>query len=577
MASVLQRLTPPTDPTGSAWSCAWHPTGSHLAVGHDANPYLTLYKKGTGETLSKLAGTISPVPPGTVYGCDWSGDYLAVAHSNGTYISIYKKTGDNLQRQLVDVGLTSPANGVAWNAAGTHLAAVNGITPYLHLYRRDGDNLTRLANPTALSGEGRSCAWSGEYLAVAHTVTPFVSLYSLSGDTLTKSANPTTAGGAAYGCSWSGEHLAVGTWTTPFLALYKRSGSSLSKLTNPAAVAGAVKGVSFSGPNLAVVHNNTPFLSHYKLSGDSLPKQEAPIALPSGGLGCAWSANGAYLATASSLTSKVNWYSMPPLPTGMIAGVTSAAAGLIEGFIPVVGGIEVITGPPAAAIYGFHPPSGRIGQTADAAGATLRGIFRWAWGDVSAATDAATGRILTYHDWTPAVNPYRDAKIYQLRLEKPGLPPLILPATNISVRSSIEGRQSSITVTIPDLSQVDAIAAHASGGNLVFAGGYVLAGVPRLNDILTLPFTDAKPDEGTTNKSLTLTAKGPSPAGVAKSVTVAAIEYQSINGLKRLIRTPVNVNLLPGDSVVTTSATWTAGEIVYALGDGGESMTVTEA
>lgn len=168
-------------------------------------------------------------------------------------------------------------------------------------------------------------------------------------------------------------------------------------------------------------------------------------------------------------------------------------------------------------------------------------------------------------------------RVYQVRLEKAGLPPLILPPRTISVRSALEGRQSSITVTIPELAQIDAIADRASGGQIVFAGGYRSGGVTRLNDILTLPLTDIKPDEGTTNKSLTLTARGASPAAMAKSVTVAAIEYQAVNGLKRLLRAPVNVSLLPGDTVVTGAATWTVGEIVYALGDGGESMTVTEA
>jgi hypothetical protein len=195
----------------------------------------------------------------------------------------------------------------------------------------------------------------------------------------------------------------------------------------------------------------------------------------------------------------------------------------------------------------------------------------------ASVTPVPTSVFIVWHDWTRGINPYRDAKIFQIRLEKTGMTPLILPVTNVSVRASLEGRQSSITCTVPLLDQVDAIAARASGGQLVFAGGYKVNGTARLNDLLTLPFTDARPDEGTKNKSLTLTANGPSPVAIGKTVTVRSIEYQSINGLKRLIRLPVDVNLYPGDTVDAGTATWTAGEVVYALGEGGESMTVTEA
>jgi hypothetical protein len=197
--------------------------------------------------------------------------------------------------------------------------------------------------------------------------------------------------------------------------------------------------------------------------------------------------------------------------------------------------------------------------------------------EFASTTPVPTATFAAWHTWTIGINPYRDAKIYQLRLEKAGLAPLILPATNISVRSQADGRQSSITATIPDLAAIDAIADRASGGVLIFAGGYKVNGEDRFNDILTLPFTAVRPDEGPRNKSLTLTASGAAPAAGPKTVTVAAVEYQSINGLKRLLRMPVDVNLYPGDTVVNGTSSWTVGEVVYALGEGGESMTVTEA
>lgn len=196
---------------------------------------------------------------------------------------------------------------------------------------------------------------------------------------------------------------------------------------------------------------------------------------------------------------------------------------------------------------------------------------------IATVTAPVVCHVAAVHDWTVAVNPARDTKTYQIRLEKPGLDPLVIPAATVSVRSALAGRSSSITVTTPSLDQVDAIAERSIGGVLIFAAGYVVAGRLQVNDVLTLPLTDIRPDEGTTNKSLTLTARGAALPGPPKSVAVSGIEYRSVNGLKRLLRLPVDVNLLPGDTVVTEAASWGVGEIVYALGSGAESMTVTEA
>ena len=97
---------------------------------------------------------------------------------------------------------------------------------------------------------------------------------------------------------------------------YKGNGNSKIdpglKLADPATLpAGGGNGCAFSadGNYLAVAHTTTPFITIYKRSGDTFTKLANPATLPTGtGNSCAFSADGNYLAVVHGTTPCITIY-----------------------------------------------------------------------------------------------------------------------------------------------------------------------------------------------------------------------------------------------------------------------------
>lgn len=528
-------------PLSTPQTLAWSPNGQYLVAGLASSPFLAFYKLD-GTALKKQS--VAETPPALRRGVSWFNDDFFLICGNATSvqssIELYERSGDVITRRVEVIGSTKNHLDTWGDYA---VIGVQGITPYYLIAKRNGASLDWITAPGALSGSARFVKWrkTGDYCVIGHQLAPYLTLLKRVGDTFTI-------------IPWAGLPDA---FALPNMAEWSPDGNYL------------VAGGGFA-----------PRLRIYEFGLETFTAIEAPTPeLLTSVTGVDWDSLGA--VAVNGTVPRTHFYTVAatiPTVTGRIYAVTESPVAAIQAVASPHGLISVTTDSPISTFEGYVPVEGGFSAPTDDAIATLRGTFNWASGNIATTTDDAVATFVAFHDWTPAVNPYRDPKIFQLRLEAPGFDPLILDPTNISVRSTIEGRQSSITATIPTVEDVDAIALRASG-NLIFAGGYLIRGEERFNDILALPLIDARPDEGTSNKSLTLTARGPSPASYPKTVTAADLEYRSINGLKRLVRLPVDINLAAGDTLVTPDgAAWTVGEAVYAIAaDGGESMTVTEA
>ena len=80
---------PATLPTGTGNGVAFDLTGTCLAVVHNGNPYITIYKRN-GDTFTKLSNPATlPTGIGNGVAFDPTGTYLAVGHGSSPYITIY--------------------------------------------------------------------------------------------------------------------------------------------------------------------------------------------------------------------------------------------------------------------------------------------------------------------------------------------------------------------------------------------------------------------------------------------------------------------------------------------------------
>ena len=108
--------------------CAFNSNDQYLVVAHETTPYVTIYKKGTNDTFSKINLT---APPGKAESCAFSpdGKYLAIGHQNAPGLTIYKKeTGDNFSKLTMntieqDIALSCTFSKDSKYLAVTHLNA----------------------------------------------------------------------------------------------------------------------------------------------------------------------------------------------------------------------------------------------------------------------------------------------------------------------------------------------------------------------------------------------------------------------------------------------------------------------
>lgn len=279
-----------------------------LAIGASTSPYISVYQR-SGGTFTKVANP-DVLPPGIVYGADWSpdGTMLACAHSSSPYLTIYKWTGTALEK-MTDIQGGNPSGtsyNVRWNPAGTHLAVVHNGVPYASVYEFNGTStftkLTGSPNGSAFditpSSIQYSCAWAPDGSEL-YTVGAYSSGVGVNGQSYTVSGSSftyfrdITVGVVSYSIARdpNSNRLAIGYgatspsgWIQQYtpnatIPKYDPGGSFISKTTNQ------TRGVEFSqtvdGRNLlAAVQYASPYIRLYDRVGDTYTQLANPDVLP---------------------------------------------------------------------------------------------------------------------------------------------------------------------------------------------------------------------------------------------------------------------------------------------------------
>ncbi len=158
---------PSTLPTDAVRGAAFDPTGTYLAVVHDSNPYITIYKR-SGDTFTKLSNP-STLPTGVGNGAafDPTGTYLAIAHYTSPYVTIYKRSGDTFTKLSNPATLpTGVGNGAAFDPTGTYLAIAHYNSPFVTIYVAVclfSKNLISDLSTAAKAGYAKESGIAGEY------------------------------------------------------------------------------------------------------------------------------------------------------------------------------------------------------------------------------------------------------------------------------------------------------------------------------------------------------------------------------------------------------------------------------
>jgi 6-phosphogluconolactonase (cycloisomerase 2 family) len=118
---------------GAGWSISFSPDSTYLAVGHANSPFMTLFKKGAGDTWS-TGPTLSENPTGTVRGISWSPEsmYLCTAHSSGNFMTIFKRSSsaDSFLKQSDPTTLVpAQGNGISFSPDQTYWAIAHSSSP----------------------------------------------------------------------------------------------------------------------------------------------------------------------------------------------------------------------------------------------------------------------------------------------------------------------------------------------------------------------------------------------------------------------------------------------------------------
>jgi WD40 repeat protein len=224
---------------------SWNPNGRYFCTSQEDNPRIQVWKFAKG-VASKLSDP-NTMPPGSAYDAEWSptGQHIAVAHNASPFISFYQfdETSETLSKIANPASLPAgQGNGVSWSPDGLTLAIALNVSPFVAVYDFTTGSPVKMSDPATLpAGASQSVSWSpdGRYLSVAHLVTPFVTIYDFKTGVPVKIANPAALpAGDGYSVAWSpsGRWMSVGHNTTPFLSTYDWTSGVPIKAANPAPV-----------------------------------------------------------------------------------------------------------------------------------------------------------------------------------------------------------------------------------------------------------------------------------------------------------------------------------------------------
>lgn len=227
---------PSTLPPEDGNDVAFSSSGTYLAVAHLQPPYITIYKR-SGDTFTKLPDPDTlPVQSGLADyeadGVSFSPDenYLAVAHDDEPFVTIYKRSGDTFTK-LPDPD-TLPGGvgaGVSFSSNGSYLAVAHNDPPCIAIYKRSGDTFTKLPEPDVAPSatNGRTVSFSSDdrYLAISLDISPYLTIYRKTGDEFTKLPDRDVVSAiSSFGATFSSNNmfLAVAVAADPYVVIYKR-------------------------------------------------------------------------------------------------------------------------------------------------------------------------------------------------------------------------------------------------------------------------------------------------------------------------------------------------------------------
>lgn len=320
-------------------AAARRPNGSIIAIGHENDPYISMYKRD-GDQFVRLSN-VNPIPAGTVRSVSFSpdGQFFAVAHDFAPYLTLYRKNDDgtSFSRMIGLSGsrLNSAGRGVTYSPDGVFVCAIESTRPYITLFKQRGERLLKMGSPSyvlpglpygaafspdgqsltvvhasppyvtvfslnssnwlgklpdpshQVPGVGRGLSFSptGDMIAVTHNLYPFVTVYTTQDGTLTTTIpieHPPSDTAIAAAFSPNGKFLAVGGFGVPYINVYSVEGGYISALPLPSSIpTGPVRGVTFDASNdvLMLAHQTFPFFTAYKIVDGRLIKQ--PLISPS--------------------------------------------------------------------------------------------------------------------------------------------------------------------------------------------------------------------------------------------------------------------------------------------------------
>lgn len=125
---------------GSGKSSQFSNNNQYLAVAHNTYPFLTIYKKGNGDSFTKLNITTAPTGNGIDLAFSSDDTYLAVIHNLRPFITVYKRTGDNFV-ELNIPALTAVATSCSFSNNSLYLAITSSVEPYIIVYKKNNNDV----------------------------------------------------------------------------------------------------------------------------------------------------------------------------------------------------------------------------------------------------------------------------------------------------------------------------------------------------------------------------------------------------------------------------------------------------
>ena len=253
--------------SATAYSCAFSPDGSVLAITHSAPPYITVVNTSD---WSKVVSASLVLPISASGRCTFSrdGSKLAVVQRGTGSLTVFN-TSDWSKVVSASLSVSGGVYGCAFSPDGSRMAVAHTGSPYLTVFNTSDWSKVVAASLT-LPGYCVGCSFSpdGSKLAAAHSGGTNLTVFNASDWSKVVSASLSiTANG--FGCAFSpdGTRLATLSSGPPHMALFNTS--TWTKYSLPsAALSGTGTSCEFrpDGSGVLFLHSIYPFVTELDVS-----------------------------------------------------------------------------------------------------------------------------------------------------------------------------------------------------------------------------------------------------------------------------------------------------------------------